>query len=63
MSYYHEARALVKGMKERVEVNKRNRERRAEQAGIEVRANLFCLLPVASCTSRSSAHYVGGGGR
>eukprot|EP00208_Stichococcus_sp_RCC1054_P007494 CAMPEP_0206135806 /NCGR_PEP_ID=MMETSP1473-20131121/1072_1 /ASSEMBLY_ACC=CAM_ASM_001109 /TAXON_ID=1461547 /ORGANISM="Stichococcus sp, Strain RCC1054" /LENGTH=582 /DNA_ID=CAMNT_0053527905 /DNA_START=243 /DNA_END=1992 /DNA_ORIENTATION=- len=35
MSYYHEARALVKGMKERVEVNKRNRERRAEQAGIE----------------------------
>ena len=37
MSYYHEARAIVKGMKDRVEVNKRNRERRAEQAGIEVR--------------------------
>jgi hypothetical protein len=36
MSYYLEARAVVKGMKDRVEANKQKRERRAEQVGAEV---------------------------
>lgn len=35
MSYYLEARAVVKGMKDRVEANKQKRERRAEQVGAE----------------------------